>query len=128
MYMDIIQIKSLVTSSLGGNGWRSWYSMIFAFQPQWNLSFPPHFLQVTHIHPPLPQLLTHLCTSPSHTPYIPSSNPHPKPIIRLPIILQAVFTRLHLCVCGRQMQPTPAFGLAGAHVLLLSSWGFYGSE
>ena len=38
-----------------------------------SLSSPPHFLQSTHIHPPLPQLLTHLRTSPTHTPYIPST-------------------------------------------------------
>jgi len=68
-------------------------------QKRCSLSSPPYFLQTTHIHPPLPQFLTHLCTSPTDTPYIPSPHPHPKPLIRLPIILQAVLARPRLRVC-----------------------------
>ena len=52
-------------------------------------SLPPQFLWTAQIHPPLPQFLTHLCTSATYTPNIPSPHPHPKPLIRLPIILQA---------------------------------------
>ena len=97
-------------------------SALHAQKPS-SLSSPPYFLQTTHIHPPLPQFLTHLCTSPTHTLYIPSPYPHPKPLIRLPIILSAVLVcaalgqGLHLPVCGRQLRLTPAFGLAGALVL-----------
>ena len=47
-----------------------------------SLSSPPHFLQATNIHY-LPQLLTHLCTSPTHTLYIPSPHPHPKSLMRI---------------------------------------------
>ena len=35
--------------------------------------------------------------------------------------------RLYLFVCGKQVWPTPTFGLAGAHSFLLPSWGFYWS-
>ena len=42
-------------------------SALHAQKPR-SLSSPPYFLQTTHIHPPLPQFLTHLCTSPTSVP------------------------------------------------------------
>ena len=45
--------------------------------------------------------------------------PHILPTFQVPFCKQCL--GLHLSVCGRQVQPTPAFWLAGAHVFLLSS-------
>ena len=104
-----------------------------------SLSSPPYFLQTTHIHPPLPQLLTHLCISPTHTSYIPSPHPHPKPVIRLPIILQAVLTRprvrgcTFLFVVGKCSPPQPLDWLVPMfccchHEDFIGAHSFYGEH
>ena len=77
------------------------------------LTSPSHLLWTTDVHSPLPQFLAHLRPSATHTPHIPTPQPHPKSPVRLPIIMQATLARPLVRVCtfmfkeGRCRPPQP---------------------
>ena len=76
------------------------------------LSSPPHFLQTTHIHPPLSQLFTHFCISPLILPKF-QVLPSPQAARQTSqhyasCACTAQGEVLHLSVCGRQVRHTPS--------------------
>ena len=88
-----------------------------SFHPQHpsTLPSPSHLLQTTHINHPLSHFFTNF------SPF-PRPNPHPKTPIRPPIILHASWWLVAPSLYGRQVPPTPTFGLVVTYDNWLPWW------
>ena len=102
---------------------------------KWGWLDLPHFVSnLSNSHSPSRSI-----TSPAHTPYISSPHPHPKPLIRLRIILQAVLARpkvrgcTFLFVVGKCGPPQPLGWLVPMfscchHEGFIGAHSFYGEH